>query len=310
MNSLPNKLSGLTDWTQNQKKFEKDVKIFKPFVSTDLIKSLKTSSIKNENLLAKGVQFLRKKTNVQTIYFLANQNTIFHAGTLTFNILAKNVYIFDPISGKRERLNFTRSNNKTNLNLYLPSGKSAFIIFTNQDENSKPLEQKIFSKNKEINGNWQLFFKEGAPFLPKTQSLTQLESWTNTNDTSAHYFSGIGEYTIQFYLEKEAVNKSAILALGDVRESAKVYLNNIEIGTAWSLPFELEVPENILKEKNELKIEVRNVSVNRVIYLDKQKIEWKRFYDINMVDIQYKPFDASKWKPVDSGLLGPVILKY
>ncbi len=310
MNSLPKKLSGLTDWTQNQKKFEEQVKILKPFVSTDMIKSLKTFSVKNESLSAQGVQFLRKKTNDQTIYFLANQNMIFHAGTLTFNILAKNVYIFDPITGKRERLNFTISNNKTNINLYLPSGKSAFVFFTNHDENLKPLEKKIFTKNKEINGNWQLSFKEGEPFLPKAQSLAKLESWTNTNDTAAHYFSGIGEYSIQFDLEKEAVNKSAILALGDVRESAKVYLNSIEIGTAWSLPFELEIPKNILKEKNELKIEVRNVSVNRVIYLDKQKIEWKKFYDINMVDIQYKPFNASKWKPVDSGLLGPIILKY
>ena len=28
------------------------------------------------------------------------------------------------------------------------------------------------------------------------------------------------------------------------------------------------------------------------------------------VDIQYKPFNASNWKPVDSGLLGPIFLKY
>jgi hypothetical protein len=192
----------------------------------------------------------------------------------------------------------------------LPSGKSAFIIFTDEDENLKPSEQITFTKNKEISGNWQLSFKEGEPFLPKTQSLNKLQSWTNTRDTTAHYFSGVGEYTIKFDLENDAINKSAILTLGDVRESAKVFINNVEIGTAWSLPFELLIPENILKEQNELKIEVRNVSVNRVIYLDKQKANWKKFYDINIVDIQYKPFDASIWKPADSGLLGPVVLKY
>ena len=35
---------------------------------------------------------------------------------------------------------------------------------------------------------------------------------------------------------------------------------------------------------------------------------WRRFNDINVVDIDYKPFDASAWPIADSGLLGPVTL--
>ncbi|HEX5554044.1 MAG TPA: hypothetical protein VFX43_12440 [Chitinophagaceae bacterium] len=37
-------------------------------------------------------------------------------------------------------------------------------------------------------------------------------------------------------------------------------------------------------------------------------IYWKRFYDANIVTMQYKPFNASSWKPVPSGLLGLVTL--
>lgn len=309
-NTLPKKVTGLNDWTNNQKVFQQKVNALKSSISSNLINSLKTFKVKNESLSAQGVQFLRKKTDQQIVYFLANQNTKFNSGNLAFNTLAKTAYLFDPINGSKEKLNFTKSKNQTNVNLYLPSGKSAFVIFTNKDENLNSFEPNIFTKTKEITGNWALNFKEGEPFLPKSRNLTKLESWTNTSDTAAHYFSGVGEYKINFGLEKDAINKSGILTLGDVRESAKVFINNIEIGTAWSLPFELAIPENILKEQNELKIEVRNVSVNRVIYLDKQKVNWKKFYDINMVDIQYKPFDASSWKPVDSGLIGPVILKY
>ncbi|MCP9769021.1 glycoside hydrolase [Lacihabitans sp. LS3-19] len=310
LNKTPQKVSGLLDWQQNQKLFEQKIKNLKPFVSTNIIENLKKYNIKKESLSQTGLQFLRKKTSDETIYFLANQNTKFNVGNIEFNTTAKNVYLFDAISGVKNKIDFVIKNNKTLINIYLPSGKSTFFIFSNKAENLEKTDFMEFKNRKQISGNWTLTFKEGEPFMPHNQSYTELKSWTETVDTLAHYFSGIGEYTTTFELGKDAINKPALLSLGDVRESAKVSINGIEIGIAWSLPFELSIPQYILKEKNELKIEVRNVSANRMIYLDKQKVNWKKFYDINMVDIQYKPFNASNWKPVYSGLLGPVILKY
>jgi hypothetical protein len=55
-------------------------------------------------------------------------------------------------------------------------------------------------------------------------------------------------------------------------------------------------------------VEVTNVSANRIRDLDRRKIPWKIFYDINFVSVRYKPFDASDWPLTDSGLLGPVTL--
>jgi hypothetical protein len=43
--------------------------------------------------------------------------------------------------------------------------------------------------------------------------------------------------------------------------------------------------------------------------LDRRGINWKYFHDINIVNVNYKPFDASDWPLFDSGLLGPVHLK-
>ena len=42
--------------------------------------------------------------------------------------------------------------------------------------------------------------------------------------------------------------------------------------------------------------------------MDKRAVNWRKFYDINFVNVHYQPFDASGWQPVDSGLLGPVRL--
>jgi hypothetical protein len=64
-----------------------------------------------------------------------------------------------------------------------------------------------------------------------------------------------------------------------------------------------------LKTKdNRLEIEVTNLSANRIRDLDIRGVEWKYFHDINIVNIDYKKFDASQWDIVDSGLLGPVRL--
>jgi hypothetical protein len=57
-----------------------------------------------------------------------------------------------------------------------------------------------------------------------------------------------------------------------------------------------------------LSIEVANLMANRIIYMDRRKIEWRKFNEINFVNLFYEPFDASGWEPMQSGLLGPVTI--
>jgi hypothetical protein len=156
--------------------------------------------------------------------------------------------------------------------------------------------------------NWQVDFIKGAPFLPKGFKTDSLKSWTIlAKDTMANYFSGTAKYTTNFNVLATQIGKKGWLELGDVRESATVVLNGKSLGTAWCLPFRVPISAGLLKEKgNVLEIEVTNVSANRIRYLDKKGGAWKKFYDINMVDIGYRPFDASNWLPIESGLLGPV----
>ena len=55
-------------------------------------------------------------------------------------------------------------------------------------------------------------------------------------------------------------------------------------------------------------IEVTNVAANRIRDLDRRGVKWRIFKDINLVNINYQPFDASNWPIRDAGLLGPVTL--
>jgi len=47
---------------------------------------------------------------------------------------------------------------------------------------------------------------------------------------------------------------------------------------------------------------------NRIRDMDIKGIKWRNYHEINFVNINYKPFDASKWEPQPSGLLGPVTI--
>ena len=70
----------------------------------------------------------------------------------------------------------------------------------------------------------------------------------------------------------------------------------------------------MMKENNQLDIEVSNLMANRIADLDRKGIEWKKFYNINfpakMRENRGKDglFDASKWEAKESGLIGPVTL--
>ena len=130
-----------------------------------------------------------------------------------------------------------------------------------------------------------------------------MKSWTEIGP-DAEAFSGTATYEIEFD-KPDGEADNWLLSLGDVRESAQVWINDVAIGTAWSVPFELHIGQ-LKVGKNSLKIKVTNLPANRLRAKELRGEEWKIFHEINMVDKDYEEFDATKWSPMPSGLLGPV----
>ena len=142
--------------------------------------------------------------------------------------------------------------------------------------------------------------------MPASYHTEVVKSWTEAPDTLARYFSGTGIYETSFNLPSVRAGHYQ-LSLGDVREVAKVWVNDVYVGCSWSVPFELNIGTGILKKKNnKLRIEVRNLDANRMIWLDQNKTPWQTFF---MVDVAYRNFSAAHWESVPSGLLGPIELK-
>ena len=73
-------------------------------------------------------------------------------------------------------------------------------------------------------------------------------------------------------------------------------------------PARINIGKYLKEGNNRLRIEVANLMANRIIYMDKRKIQWRNYNEINFVNLFYEPFDASGWEPMESGLLGPVTI--
>jgi hypothetical protein len=84
-------------------------------------------------------------------------------------------------------------------------------------------------------------------------------------------------------------------------------VNGKDYGMLITPPFRVVV-NNLKPAGNILEVEVTSVDANRIRDLDRRGVPWKTFHDINIVDINYKPFDAANWPLTDCGLLGPVTL--
>ena len=119
---------------------------------------------------------------------------------------------------------------------------------------------------------------------------------------------GTGVYSTILEMTREQAAARWAIDLGDVRESARVYVNGSFVGCSWAVPFVLECGDVFREGKNDIRIEVTNLPANRIAWMDRQGIPWRKFHNINVVDIKYKHTTYDGWDPVPSGLASKVVL--
>ena len=304
---LPESVPGFNEYEKQNSELQKLITENKNLIqpTSDIIASLNSESIYPETLVQSGLKFTRRTLDNEKLYYLVNHTNKTIDGMIPLQIGNKEVVIFDPLTKSSGNAIVQKSKDQTLVKLYIEPGQSLILITENAPSLQKWNYWETASVAIPLNGKWQLNFDKGGPELPKPATLTALESWTKVSP-QAEAFSGSATYTLQFDSPKVTADNWS-LNLGDVRESAKIWLNGTYIGTAWSVPYKLNIGK-LKSGKNELKIQVTNLAANRVRDMELKGIEWKIFYEINMVDKDYKKFDATKWDPTPSGLLGPVTI--
>lgn len=304
---LPESVPGLKDYEAQNTKLTSLLSDNKSIVNpvSDLFKALQQANIQSEDLVKTGLKFIRRDLDGEKIYYLVNHTPNTIEGFIPLAVANKEVLILDPLNRNVGNAIVKKEGQITLVKLRIESGKS-FILKTENTVSEKPW--KYYEAGAEpiaLKGDWKLTFEKGGPALPAPAKVSTLESWTKISpETEA--FSGTALYTLQFDAPKVAADNWQ-LNLGDVRESAKIWLNGEYIGDAWSVPFTINLGK-LKKGKNELKVQVTNLAANRVRDMEMKGKEWKIFYEINMVDKDYNKFDATKWAPMPSGLLSPVTI--
>jgi hypothetical protein len=153
----------------------------------------------------------------------------------------------------------------------------------------------------DLSSNWDILFKEAGE--TKTE---QLKSWTDFELPQLKYYSGSALYKKTFELSPEDLNGNRlIIDLGNVKEMASVKINGHALQVIWSAPFRFDLTPYLKAGINDLKVEVVNMWVNRLIGDGKLPAnERVTRTNINKFDAP----DAEKYLRV-SGLMGPVSLR-
>ncbi|MBS7229686.1 glycoside hydrolase [Flavobacterium psychroterrae] len=304
---LPESVPGYKDYKKQEQKLQSILAQNKDLVkpSSDIFKALENAQIFPETLVATGLKFTRRAIDGEKIYYLVNHTPKTIDAFVPLQIGNKEVVIFDPLTREFGNAIVTKNANTTSVKLKIEPGQSYFLKTENSASQKKWKYYEPLAEAIPLKGKWNITFDKGGPELPKSDIISSLESWTKLSPEAAA-FSGTATYILEFE-KPNATTEYWSLNLGDVRESAKVWLNDAFIGTAWSVPYQLNIGK-LKSGKNILKVQVTNLSANRIRDKEIKGEEWKIFYEINMVDKDYKKFDATKWKLTPSGLLGPVTL--
>lgn len=282
----------------------------KIYLTHDLEKALRINGIKREVLTNRGLKFIRKKSDRGTYYYLVNHTSSDVDETIAFNATGKNALIMDPQTGDYGRVVSAEEGGQSFVRIQCRAGEACFVLFSERDVSGIDDWQYKRLENQEIinlDGSWKIDFLEGGPELPESRTIDSLQYWTNLEVDKIDAFSGTARYSTTFHMD-EFSHTDYLLKLGNVAHSARIILNGQDIGVLWSEPFVVKVGKFLEEGENTLQIEVANLMANRIRYMDQQGMEWRNYHEINFVNIRYKPFDASGWEVMASGLAGPVQL--
>ncbi|MFH0841130.1 MAG: glycosyl hydrolase [Bacteroidota bacterium] len=329
---LPQNVSG---WIQKEKKtaFFDRMKagiIFSPTNNPEVFKAvygegmiltgknieqmLTFARIRREPMADENLRFIRRETKDGFTYFISNQGDEAFADYIPLQSNAIAAALFNPMDGSFGVA--TCKTPKTGvIEVYarLNQGESVIVATYNDIPEGKPyLYYNPNSMPGEIMGTWKVEFTGGGPVLPSASEITRLLSWTEFKEASLKDFSGTALYSMTFTRPKEKA-EAWKLDLGEVHESASVTLNGKDLGSLIGPDYQIILGKKQLKKKNILEIRVSNLMANRIAYMDRNNIPWKKFYNINFAarlrqNTKEGIFDASSWQPRASGLIGPVTL--
>ncbi|HEV2765654.1 MAG TPA: hypothetical protein VGV38_21905, partial [Pyrinomonadaceae bacterium] len=281
----------------------------------DLTRLLAFARVRREPMAEQNLRFTRRRHAGGGLYFILNRGEQPVDGWVTLQTGARSAAVFDAMTGESGLAPIrTAADGAAEVYLQLAPGESRVVKTFGGAVRGPAYEYfRLAGEPVLLNGEWSVRFVEGGPELPPARRANGLEPWTNFDGDAYKRFSGTAVYTHTFEGPRARAT-DYVLHLGRVAESARVRLNGTDLGTHIVAPFRVRVPASLLRDRNTLEVTVSNLMANRIIDMERRGVRWKKFYNTNFPARRPENrgadglFDASKWSPRDSGLLGPVTL--
>lgn len=283
-------------------------------VFTDDVASAASSlDIAEEPLRRQCISMLRRRNECGGHnYFLSVLRDTVVDGWVSIASEARAVMIFDPVTGRRGVAASRPSARAgyTDVRLQMRPGQSLLLKTFPETVEADPW--RYVEREGEplvISSGWSISFPKSDPPIEGTFATDTLTEWTRLPDPRAKVNSGTARYTVTVDVPDSVEADGWILDLGDVRESARVSVNNQEAGCVWCVPMTVEVGHLLHKGLNDIVIDVTNLQANRIADYERRGVEWRVFKDANIASVtNAKKFSFGDWNTVPSGLNSTVRL--
>lgn len=252
----------------------------------------------------RSIHFGHRTIKDGEIYFITNQTAETKLVTPEFRIKDRLPELWEATTGNIRNLKaYNQKENSTAVPLKLAPYESVFVVFHQPAQRSTTTTPEAnYPEPKElldIKGPWLVSFNAAQRGPEQPVVFETLTDWTTSKDERIKYYSGTAFYSCKFKLDKLPSDENTIINLGVFSAMAKVTINGSYAGGVWTAPYQLNISKFLKQGENELKIEVVNTWVNRLIGDSKlpaeQRLTWCPV-NIYKTDSQLQP----------SGLLGPV----
>ncbi len=242
----------------------------------------------------------------QEIYFLSNQTEDIQFVTPEFRVAGMQPELWEATTGYiRDLPAYEQKGSVTAVPLKLEPYESVFVVFRKPAGEAGAAGVKANYPEPEwiheINTPWTVSFDPAWGGPEDAVVFETLIDWTESDDENIRHYSGTALYDNVFMLEKLPKKGKVVIDLGEFTAMAKVTVNGKYAGGLWTAPHRLDISGLVQEGANELRVEVVNTWVNRIIG-DLQLPE-----EVRKTWMMVNPYDAES--PLQaSGLFGPVTI--
>jgi hypothetical protein len=268
--------------------------------------------------------FVRRNLDGAAIYFVANTSNRPRSVTADLRFESITAQQLDPLTGKITPLEIIgHPENYSTVKLDLAPYASTILLLTNRmAPTAPPTTQPSTHQTMDISSGWTIAFGPNGKPAP----MDKLHSWAD--DDATRSFSGVATYTNHISVSADLLAPGQIsLDFGDgspaappgrraqgfsadlnapVRDAAVVYINDKPAGSVWCAPYRLDVTDLLKPGDNTIRVDVANTAVNYLAATGFPNYDYPAL--VKKYGSRFTPAAAAQYKPLPSGLLGPITL--